>query len=441
MDRNRIIADHIFDPHETMPRDELTALQLERLNLHIGRAKTLPFYKDSLKSIEPGDIKSLDDLKRLPFTTKQDLRDGYPLGFMAIPRSEIARVHGSSGTTGKMTFVPYSSRDLNNWINLVARFLSAGGLRPQHLVQISFGYGLFTGGFGLHYGVERIGASVVPAASGNTERQIAILRDLKPDALVCTPSYALNLAEAVKMHGIDLDELGLKLGFFGGEPWTDEMRERIEDGLHLFATDNYGLSEVIGPGAAGECPRRNGMHFSEDHFIVECLDPETLEPVKPGEKGELVITPITKEGMPVIRYRTRDIASLNPEPCPCGRTGIRMSRVTGRSDDMLVIRGVNVYPTQIEEALLRVREAAPHYYIDVSRPGNLDVASVKVEIRPEMFSASMRDMVELREKIAKAINSITGIRMEVELVAPQSLERFVGKAKRVTDHRVKRDGR
>ncbi len=432
------IDDTIFDQNETLPREDLAKLQLERLRKIVDYAKErVPFFREKLAGINGADLKSLDDLKKLPFTTKQDLRDGYPYGFLAIPKNEIARIHGSSGTTGKLTFVPYSHNDMRNWTNVVSRFLVAGGLRPGHLVQISFGYGLFTGGFGLHYGIENVGGAVVPAASGNTERQLSILRDLKPDAIVCTPSYALTIGEAIKAHNIPREELGLKYGFFGGEPWTDEMRTRIEDDLGIFATDNYGLSEVIGPGAAGECKYRKGQHFSEDHFLVECLDPETLEPVPDGQKGELVITTLTKEGMPVIRYRTRDISSLNYEPCPCGRTGVRMTRVTGRSDDMLVIRGVNVYPTQIEEALLRVREAAPHYMIDVDRPGTLDVATVRVEILPEMFSASMRDMVGLRDKISAAINSVTGIRMEIELVAPKTLERFQGKAKRVTDRRPK----
>lgn len=430
----------ILDAEETMPRDEMQALQLERLRKLVDYAKArVPFYRKALAGLSGSDIRTLDDLRRLPFTTKQDLRDSYPLGFMAIKREEVARIHGSSGTTGKMTFVPYSQSDLRNWTRVVARFLTAGGLRPGNLVQISFGYGLFTGGFGLHYGVEETGAAVVPAASGNTERQLAILRDLRPDALVCTPSYALTLGEAMRAHGMRPEDLGVRLGFFGGEPWTDEMRRRIEEDTGLFATDNYGLSEVIGPGVAGECRERCGQHISEDHFLVECLDPDTLRPVEAGDKGELVITTLTKEGMPVIRYRTRDISSLDYSPCPCGRTRVRMSRVTGRSDDMLIIRGVNVYPTQIEDALLRVREAAPHYMIEVTRPGTLDVATVKVEVSPEMFSDSMRDMVSLREKISAAISSVTGIRMEVELVAPQTLERFQGKAKRVTDYRKIKD--
>lgn len=433
-----IPENRIFDPAETMPREELRALQLERFRKIIDYAKArVPFFKEKLAHVNGADLKSLDEVRNLPFTTKQDLRDGYPYGFMAIPREEVARIHGSSGTTGRLTFVPYSRNDMKVWTNLVSRFLVAGGLNPGYIVQISFGYGLFTGGFGLHYGIENAGGAVIPAASGNSERQIAILRDLQPDAIVCTPSYALTIGEEIRAQGVDPKDLNLKLGFFGGEPWSDEMRARIEEDMGIFATDNYGLSEVIGPGAAGECVVRNGQHFSEDHFFVECLNPETLEPVAPGEKGELVITTLTKEGMPVIRYRTRDISSLHYEPCPCGRTGVRMSRVTGRSDDMLVIRGVNVYPTQIEEALLRVREVAPHYMILVERPGTLDVATVKVELLPEMFSASIRDMTIMKERIQKAINSVTGIRFEVDLVAPQTLERFQGKARRVMDTRPK----
>ncbi|MDR2390718.1 MAG: phenylacetate--CoA ligase [Planctomycetota bacterium] len=428
----------ILDVEETYPRDRMTALQLDRLRRIVDYAKSrVPFFKKGLAGISGNDLKTLDDVRRLPFTTKADLHKSYPLGFLATPRNEIARIHGSSGTTGKMTFVPYSKNDLRNWTRLVARFLVAGGLRPGHLVQISFGYGLFTGGFGLHYGVEEAGAAVVPAASGNSERQLAILRDLQPDGLVCTPSYALALGEAIRAKGIRPEDLNLKFGFFGAEPWTEEMRGRIEDDIGLFATDNYGLSEVIGPGASGECVERTGMHFSEDHFLVECLDPDTLEAVPDGEKGELVITTLTKEAMPVIRYRTRDIASLSHAPCPCGRTGVKMSRVSGRSDDMLIIRGVNVYPTQIEEALLRIREVAPHYLIEVSRPDSMDEAIVKVEIVPEFFSASMRDMVTIQERIEGAISSVTGIRMGVELIAPQTLERFQGKAKRVLDKRPK----
>jgi phenylacetate-CoA ligase len=318
---------------------------------------------------------------------------------------------------------------------MCARFLSAGGLRPGQLAHIAFGYGLFTGGFGLHYGVERIGAAVVPVASGNTRRQVMILRDLKPDVLICTPSYALNIAEVAHQEGMDGRSLGLSAGHFGGEPWTEEMRLRIESDLGIQAFNNYGLSEVIGPGVSGECGARAGMHIQEDHFLVECLDPQTLAPVPDGQVGELVFTTVTKEAMPLIRYRTRDLACLTHEPCACGRTTVRMSRVVGRSDDMLIIRGVNVFPSQIEEALLRVEGTLPHFLIEVDRPGTLDEVTVRVEIRPGNFSDEMRKMQALRDKIDREIAGVTGVRMKVELVAPQTIARSEGKAVRVLDRR------
>jgi phenylacetate-CoA ligase len=330
--------------------------------------------------------------------------------------------------------VTYTRQDLDLWANLCARFLVAGGVRPHHLVHVAFGYGLFTGGFGLHAGIERVGAAVVPAASGNTPRHVILLRDLEPDVLVCTPSYALNIAEVAEQEGIDPRSFKLSIGHFGAEPWTEDMRREIEARLGIMAFDNYGLSEVIGPGVSGECIYRNGMHIQEDHFLVECLDPETLEPVEDGEKGELVFTTLTKRAMPLIRYRTRDIASLNHAPCPCGRVGVRMSRVVGRTDDMLIIRGVNVFPSQIEEALLRVEGTAPQYLIEISRPGALDEAVVRVEIRTQDFSDKMSHMQALRERIEHEIMCITGVRMHVELVDPMTLERSVGKAKRVIDH-------
>ncbi|MBZ0255128.1 phenylacetate--CoA ligase, partial [bacterium] len=399
----------------------------------------VPFYRDAFQKqgITISSIQSLDDLKRLPITTKQDLREHYPLGFLAVTRDKIARLHGSSGTTGKPTFVAYTQDDLTLWSNLCARFLTAGGLQAKHLVHIAFGYGLFTGGFGLHYGVERVGAAIVPAASGNTERQIMLLRDLEADALVCTPSYALYIAEVAQQEGIDPRSLPLKFAHFGGEPWTEDMRAQIEHDMDILAFNNYGLSEIIGPGVSGECAARCGMHIQEDHFIVECLDPATLEPVPDGEPGELVITATTKQAMPIIRYRTRDIASLDHSPCPCGRTTVRMSRVIGRTDDMLIVRGVNLYPSQIEEALLRVEGAAPHYQIEVDRHGSRDEITVRVEMRAQDFSDKMREMAVLRERIDREIQHITGLRMHIELVAPKTLERFVGKAKRVTDHRPK----
>jgi phenylacetate-CoA ligase len=422
----------VFDVAETLPRDELAILQRARLAETVRRAARVPLYRAALAPLVE---RGVDDLRRLPVTTKADLRDAYPLGLLAVPRGEIARIHGSSGTTGKPTFVAYSRADMETWAGLCARFLVAGGLRPDHVVHVAFGYGLFTGGFGLHQGIERVGAAVVPAAGGNTPRQVLLLRDLAADVLVCTPSYALHIAEVLRAEGLAPGDLALSFGHFGGEPWTEEMRVEIERGLGILAFNNYGLSEVMGPGVAGECPARRGMHVAEDHFLVECLDPETLEPVPDGETGELVLTTLTKEAMPVLRYRTRDLASLDRSPCPCGRTGARMSRVKGRSDDMLILRGVNVFPSQVEEALLRVEGAAPHYVIEVFRPGALDEATVKVEVRPESFSDEMRRMVELRDRIDREIHAVTGIRMTVELVAPGTLERSAGKAKRVVDHR------
>jgi phenylacetate-CoA ligase len=435
----RTVENRVFDALETLPRSEVAALQLARLRESLGRAARARFYRDAFEAakVDPARISSLDDVRRLPFTVKDDLRRHYPLGLLAVPREEVARVHGSSGTTGKPVFVAYTRRDLDTWAQLCARFLVAGGLRPEHTVHVAFGYGLFTGGFGLHYGIEKVGAAVVPAAGGNTPRQIMLLRDLDPEVLVCTPSYALHIAEVARAEGLKPNDLALEYGHFGGEPWTEEMRQAIEDLLGIAAFNNYGLSEVIGPGVSGECTARNGMHVQEDHFIVECLDPETLEPVEDGEVGELVFTSLTKEAMPVVRYRTRDLAALDRSPCPCGRTGVRMGRVVGRSDDMLIVRGVNVFPTQIEEALLRVEGTAPHYLIELSRPGALDEAVVKVEVRPSTFSDEMRAMVELRDRIDREIHAVTGIRMTVELVAPNTIGRSEGKARRVVDHRKK----
>ena len=432
----------IFDPAETLPRADLARLQAERLRATLARAAAVPFYREALAraDVAPDAVRSAGDVRRLPFTVKEDLRRNYPLGLLAVPRAEVARVHGSSGTTGKPTFVAYTRGDLERWSGLCARFLVAGGLRPGHLVQVAFGYGLFTGGFGLHQGIERVGAGIVPAAGGNTPRQVMLLADLRPDALVCTPSYALHIAEVARAEGLDPRALGLSLGHFGGEPWTEEMRQAIEGELGIRAFNNYGLSEVIGPGVSGECAERGGMHVSEDHFLVECLDPATLEPVPDGRVGELVFTSLTKEAMPVLRYRTRDLAALDRSPCRCGRTGVRMGRVVGRSDDMLIIRGVNVFPSQIEEALLRVEGTAPHYLIEVARPGTLDEAVVKVEVRPRDFRDAMREMVDLRDRIDHEIHSITGIRVKVELVAPNALARSEGKARRVLDHRRAPEG-
>jgi phenylacetate-CoA ligase len=433
-----VIENRIHDPAaETMERDTLAALQSDRLRTLIRHVAHVPFYRESFTrtGITADSIRGVDDLRRLPFTTKADLRDQYPLGFLAVPRDQVLRYHGSSGTTGRPTFVAYTRDDLDLWADLCARFLVAGGLQPSHICQIAFGYGLFTGGFGLHYGIERVGAAIIPAAGGQTQRQIMLMEDLAADVLISTPSYALHLAEVLHEQQVERSRLALKFAHFGGEPWTEDMRTRIEQDLGITCFNNYGLSEVIGPGVSGECAWRNGMHIQEDHFIVECLDPDSLEPVPDGEPGELVFTTLTKQAFPLIRYRSRDIACLDRSSCPCGRTTVRMSRVTGRTDDMLIIRGVNVFPSQIEEALLKVEGTAPHYLIEVDRPGTLDQITVKVELKPEALSDQMSRMQKLRERIGREIHAITGIHVEVHLVEPKTLERFTGKAKRVLDNR------
>lgn len=432
-----VVDNKILDTEETLPRSELEALQIVRLRETVGRAMNVPFYKKYFdqNGITPDAIQGLNDLCRLPFTTKTDMRDNYPMGLCAVPRVDLARIHGSSGTTGLPTFVGYTRDDLKMWARLCARFLVAGGLRAVHTAQVSFGYGLFTGGFGLHYGIEEVGAAIVPAASGNTVRQIQLMQALQPDALICTPSYALNIAEVARGMDVDPRTLPLRFAFFGGEMWTEDMRRQIEAEMDLLAFNNYGLSEIIGPGVSGECAARDGMHIQEDHFLVECVDPETLEPVEDGKYGELVITALTRQALPMIRYRTRDIAALEVAPCACGRTTRRMSRVMGRTDDMLIIRGVNVFPSQIEEALLQVEGTAPHYIIELDRPAALDQVTVKVEVRPEEFSDKMSDMQDLRNRIDRKIQTVAGIHAHVELVAPKTLERSVGKAVRVIDRR------
>ncbi len=433
-----LIENAVWQPDERLDREDLEALQTRRLRSLVERVtERVPFYRDALgrAGVEARDIEAPADVRRLPCTTKEDLRGEYPLGFLAVPREDVVRYHGSSGTTGQPTFVAYTRADLELWANLCARFLYAGGLRRQHTAQVSFGYGLFTGGFGLHQGVEAIGASVVPASSGNTARQLLLLKDLGVEYLICTPSYALHLVDAIRTGRLDRRNLRLQGMFLGSEPWTEAMRERIEDALGVYVENNYGLSEVIGPGVSGECAYRTGMHIQEDHFLVECLDPHTLEPVPDGTEGELVFTTLTKEALPLLRYRTRDLATLDRAPCPCGRRTARMGRVTGRTDDMLIIRGVNVFPSQIEEALLAVEATAPHYQIEVARPGALDEVTVHVELRPGLFTDSIPKMNAIRDRISARIHSVTGLNMRVNLASPNSLERFEGKSRRVTDHR------
>jgi len=428
----------IWSRDELLDQDALRALQLERLRRAVRRSyDRVGFYRRRFDELgfAPEDLRSLDDLARLPFTTKADLREEYPTGFWAIGRDELARVHGSSGTTGKSTLVAYSRRDMDVWADLVARFLVAGGVRPGHVAQVAFGYGLFTGGFGLHGGLERIGTAVVPVGGGNTRRQVTLLDDLKVDVLICTPSYALNVAEAADSMLVSAGALPLSLGHFGGEQWSEAMRGQIESALGITAYNNYGLSEVLGPGVSGECEVRAGMHIQEDHFLAEVIDPDTGKPVPDGQEGELVLTTLTREGMPVFRYRTRDITSLDRSQCACGRWFARMARVTGRTDDMLIVRGVNVYPSQIEEALLTVAGVLPYYAIIVERKGALDEMTIQVEVQAEVFSDQMKQMTELHEHIQAEILSVTGVRTHVQLLEPNSLERSAGKAVRVFDKR------
>ena len=424
--------------NECMDREELAQLQLERLESTLSRVyMNVPFYRKRFDEVKfnPDDLRSLDDLKKLPFTTKNDLRDNYPYGLFAVPLREVVRVHASSGTTGMATVVGYSRNDIKTWSNLVARILTAGGITKDDVIQISFNYGLFTGAFGLHYGAERVGASVIPISSGNTKRQIQIMQDFKTTALVGTPSYAMLIADTMMEMGINRNSLSLKYGLFGAEPWSEAMRKELENKLKIVATDNYGLSEVMGPGVAGECMERHGLHIAEDHFLVELINPATLEPVAPGEVGELVITTLTKEAFPVIRYRTRDLTRLIPEPCACGRTMRRMARVFGRTDDMLIIRGVNVFPQQIETVLFEIEGVAPHYQIVIDRKGALDETTVNVEVSESIFFDEMKKQSELKETIKKRLAGELGISVEVRLVEKKTLERFEGKAKRVIDNR------
>jgi phenylacetate-CoA ligase len=424
--------------YEQMDRKELEQLQLERLASTLNRVyMNVPFYRRKFDEagFNPDDVRSLDDLRKLPCTVKNDLRDNYPYGLFAVPLREVVRVHASSGTTGMSTVVGYTRNDIKIWSNLVARILVAGGITADDVVQISFNYGLFTGAFGLHYGAERVGASVIPMSSGNTKRQIKIMQDFKTTALVSTPSYAMLIADTMMEMGINRNSLSLKWGLFGAEPWTDAMRRELQEKLKITATDNYGLSEVMGPGVAGECLERNGLHIAEDHFLVEVVDPKTLQPVAPGEVGELVITTLTKEAFPMIRYRTRDLTRLIAEPCACGRTTRRMTRVMGRTDDMLIIRGVNVFPSQIEAVLFEIEGTEPHYQIVIDRKGALDDATVLVEVSEQIFFDQMKKQAELKETIKKRIASELGISAEVKLVEKKSLERFEGKAKRVIDNR------
>ncbi len=425
--------------YETMPREALEAIQLRRLQSTVERVfANVPFYREKFNEakVSPADIRSVADLRRLPFTTKQDLRDNYPFGMFAVPMDHVVRIHASSGTTGQPTVVGYTARDINTWSELMARALMAGGADRGDIIHNAYGYGLFTGGLGVHYGAERLGASVIPVSGGNTRRQVMIMKDFGPTIITATPSYTLHLAEVAEEMGVSFKDLKFKFGIFGAEPWSETMRTEIERKLNIVAVDIYGLSEVMGPGVAIECKEaKNGLHVFEDHFIPEIINPDTLESLPYGETGELVFTTISKEAFPVIRYRTRDICSLNPEPCICGRSHLRMSRVTGRSDDMLIIRGVNVFPSQIESVLMDMEGVTPHYQLVVDREGALDILTVRVEVGEGMFSDEVKKLQAVEKHISKNIKELLGVSAKVKLVEPKGIARSEGKAVRVIDNR------
>lgn len=423
---------------ECASRDTMRRIQSERLVDTVQRIyHSVPGYRRKMQDagLVPDDIRGIDDLSKLPFTTKQDLRDNYPFGMFTVPMSEIVRLHASSGTTGKPTVVGYTRKDLNTWAEVVTRALVMAGVHKNDVVQVAYGYGLFTGGLGLHYGTENLGATVIPISGGNTQKQIQLMQDFGTTVIACTPSYALHLAEVIRDMGVSPAELKLKAGIFGAEPWSQNMRKEIEAKLHLKAIDIYGLSEVIGPGVSCECEFQAGMHINEDHFVPEIIDPETLETKGPGETGELVFSTITKEGIPLLRYRTRDLTRLIYDQCVCGRTLVRMEKCTGRSDDMLIIRGVNVFPSQIESVLLEMSETEPHYLLIVEREGNLDTLKLMVEVQEQFFSDEIKVLEALRRKITQNIQSTLGVSVEVKLVEPRTIERTAGKAKRVIDNR------
>ncbi len=424
---------------ETLPRLALEALQLKRLQNVLERVYAkVPFYKASFTAagISPADIKSLDDLQRLPFTTKQDMRDSYPYDLFAAPMEEIVRIHASSGTTGKPTVVGYTQNDISIWSELMARSFVAAGAHKGDIIHNAYGYGLFTGGLGAHYGAERLGASVIPISGGNTKRQIMIMQDFGSTVLTCTPSYSLFMAEEASAEGVDFGDLKLRVGIFGAEPWSEAMRDEIEALLNISAIDIYGLSEIMGPGVAIECIQaKKGLHIWEDHFIPEIIDPVSGQRLPEGELGELVITTITKQGIPLIRYRTRDITSLIYEACICGRTHARIARMSGRSDDMLIIRGVNVFPSQIEAVLVGIEGIEPHYMLIIDRQGTLDTLTVQVEVSEQLFSDEIKVLQALSRRVEKEIKDMLGVTCSAKLVEPKTIQRSEGKAKRVTDNR------
>ena len=425
------------ESRECMDREELRKLQSARLVKTVDRVyHNVPFYRKKMQELglEPGDIRGLEDLEKLPFTTKDDLRDNYPFGLFAVPQSEIVRIHASSGTTGKATVVGYTRKDLEVWSECVARALTMAGVTKDDIIQVAYGYGLFTGGLGAHGGAEKLGATVVPMSTGNTKKLTTMMIDFGATAIACTPSYLLHIAETLEEQG-DISNIKLKAAICGAEPWTENMRLQIEEKLHISAHDIYGLSEIMGPGVACDCKYHKGLHVYEDHFLPEIVDPETLKPVAPGETGELVFTTITKEGIPLIRYRTKDLTNIDYSKCECGRTIARIGRFKGRSDDMLIIRGVNVFPSQVEAALLELGETTPHYMMIVDRVNNLDTLEIQVEVDEKFFSDEIRELEKLTKKIGHAIQQAIGLSAKIKLVEPKSLERSMGKAKHVIDNR------
>jgi len=430
----------MFQPeYESMGRAELEALQLERLRSVLARVHAaVPLYREKFDAagLIPDEVTSLADLARVPFTVKDDLRSAYPYGMFAVPMRDIVRVHASSGTTGQITVVGYTKGDIDRWSDLMARTFAAGGATADDVIQVCYGYGLFTGGLGAHYGAERLGATTIPISGGNTKRQVQVMKDFGTTVLASTPSYALLIAETALEMGIDVRDLPLRAGFFGAEPWSENMRAELERALGATAIDIYGLSEVLGPGVATECVHQHGLHVNEDHFIVEIVDPVTFRPLPDGETGEVVFTTLTKEGIPVIRYRTRDISRIIPGTCACGRTFRRMERITGRTDDMLIIRGVNVFPNQIEQVLTGIPGVAPHYQVVLTKRGSMDHVEVQVEVVPEFAFDEIRALESLRRRVAAEIASVLAVSIDVRLVEPKSIQRSEGKAKRVVDRRA-----
>lgn len=430
----------IWNPNkECMPREQMRELQGKRLCKLVQYVyHNVPFYRHKMQEMDltPDDIREIEDITKLPFTTKQDLRDNYPYGLMAAPLSEVVRVHASSGTTGNPTIVGYTRRDLSIWSEVMSRCLSAYGVTREDTFSVSYGYGLFTGGLEAHYGVENLGATVIPASTGNTEKHVRLIRDLHITGIACTPSYALYLAEVVERMGIRKEELGLRIGAFGAEPWTENMRQEIQSRLGLKGYNIYGLSEIMGPGVSYECQEQYGSHINEDHFYPEIIDPVTCQNLPYGTQGELVFTTLTKEGMPLLRYRTKDLTSLIADPCPCGRTSVRMTPIMGRSDDMLIIRGINVFPSQVESVILGMKEFEPQYLLVVDRKNNLDTLEVQVEVRRDFFSDDIGSMLKLKKTLSDRLKSVLSISAEVKLVEPNSIARSQGKSKRVIDNRV-----